>query len=432
MSASVADLLRRSAVFGRLTEPELRRIARLFKERRIHHGQQLFRQGDAADSLYVVVSGRLRISAADEAGHQKVLAFAAAGEMVGEMGVLSGEPRSATAVATDDTDLLQLRKADFDALLADDVDLMRDVGRVVAARRETTQRRVVDESSRGDGYRQGLVTTVWSPRGGAGTTTIATNLAVALAQRVPDRVVLVDLNLLFGHVPVLLNLTPRTSLAALSVVSLRQMDRENLEFYLSTHAESSLRVLSSVLRPEEGELVTAEHAQAAFDVLRRYFEHVICDMGRGFSDVNLTALEAAHNVVTVCTADREGIRGVAEQQRVVRELLGLPDAPLHYVLNHPSPYAAVSPQQLEHRLNLQLLASLPFGGDAPGRAALEGRPLVSRFPNSATSRAILGLAARVERQLAEVRALEPAIVAADEPPRSREEALARPPLSGRG
>jgi pilus assembly protein CpaE len=246
---------------------------------------------------------------------------------------------------------------------------------------------------------------VFSPRGGAGTTTIATNLAVALAHRTPDRVVLVDLNVLFGHVPLLLNLTPRTSLAAISAVSLRQMDRESFEFYLTTHADTSLRVLSGVLRPEDGELITAEQVRAVLELLRRHFVYVIVDMGRSFSEVNLSAIEVADNMLIVCTPDRVGIRAVSESQRIFRELLRLPGDPLQYVLNHPSPYTLMAAEELEQALQAHFVGTIPFGGDAPARAALEGRPLVTRWPNSVVSKSILSLATRFEQQAREAFAL---------------------------
>jgi pilus assembly protein CpaE len=321
--------------------------------------------------------------------------------------LLSGRPRSATVVASTDVELLQLRKVDFDQLAASQVDVLRGLARTVVRRNEATQRRAVEDTGPG-GYRQGLVTAVFSPRGGAGTTTIATNLAVALAERTPDRVVLLDLNVLFGHVPVLLNLVPRTSLAAISAVSLRQMDRENLEFYLTRHADSSLRVLCGALRPEQGELVTPEHARSAIDVTRAQFVHVIIDLGRSFSEVNLSAIEATHNLLVVCTPERVALRGVAESQRIFRELVHLPGEPMQYVLNHPSPYSGIPEQELERTLGARLLASIPYGGDAPTRAALEGHPLVMRSPNSPTARAIGHLAVLLEQQQEEVRALAPA------------------------
>src|SRR5438067_3637488 len=234
---SMTDVLKQAEVFGRLGDPELRKIRKLLRERRVDQNQVVFRQGDQADALYIVLAGRLRISVTSPTGHEKVLNFAGVGDVVGEMGLLSGDPRSATATTTSDAILLQLRKADFDSVLAKDVDFMRELARVIARRREATQQRAIDESNGGAGRREGLVSVVFSPRGGAGTTTIATNLAVALAHRTPDRVVLVDLNVLFRHIPLLLNLTPRTSLSAISAISLRSMDRESFEFYLTTHAD---------------------------------------------------------------------------------------------------------------------------------------------------------------------------------------------------
>jgi len=402
VSDSIIELLKHTDLFSRVSDRELRALAKLLKERHLKRNQILFRQGDTPDSLYVVTSGRLKISAPDKSGQEKVLAFLGAGEIVGEMGLLGGTPRSATAAGSTDVDLLQLRKADFDALVATNLDAMRDLARAVARRKEATQQRMTEE-----GYHDGLITTVFSPRGGAGTTTLATNLAVALAQRAPDRVVLLDLNLSFGHAPVLLNLVPRTSLSAISAVSLRQMDRENVDFYLTRHSDSSLRVLSGALRPEQGELVTGEHVKAVTEVMRKHFVHVIIDIGRSFSEVNLSAIESTHSLLIVCTPERIALRNVSETQRIVRELLHLPGDPMHYVVNHPSPYESLKEHEIERELGAQLLESIPFGGDAPARAALEGQPLVMRWPNSPTTKAINRIADRLEQQLAEVRALAP-------------------------
>jgi CRP-like cAMP-binding protein len=415
MRRSATDLLRQADVFARLPESELRKISKLLRERRLDRHQVLFRQGEPADALYVVVDGRLRISATDASKREKVLAFIGPGEIVGEMALMSGDPRSATATATMPAQLLQLRKADFDALLANNIDLMRELARVVARRREATQRRLLAETGGQQGRPQGMVTVLFSPRGGAGTTTIATNLAVALAQRAPDRVVLVDLNVLFGHVPLLLDLSPRTSLAAISPVALRQMERESFEFYLTTHSESSLRVLTSVLRPEQGELVTADHVKTAVELLRRHFVYVVIDLGRGFSEVNLAAIEAAHNMLMVCTPDRTGIRGATEFQRIFRDVLHFSGDPLQYILNHPWPYAFQAPERVEHMLNVLFVGSIPYGADAVARAALEGHPIVTRSPNSPVSKALVGIATRIEAQAGEVREIASARSSAADP-----------------
>ncbi|HEY3062103.1 MAG TPA: cyclic nucleotide-binding domain-containing protein [Chloroflexota bacterium] len=401
MRRSATDLLRRADVFARLPEPELRQIGKLLNERRIGRNHVLFRQGESAEAMYIVVDGRIRIATSQATGRERVLAFLGPGEIVGEMGLLSGDARSATATAVTETRVLQLSKADFDALLANNLNLMRELARVVARRRAATQRRLLAETSYEGRGPSGIVSVIFSPRGGAGATTLATNLAVALAHRAPDSVALVDLNVLFGHVPLLLDLNPRTSLAAISAASIRQMERETLEFYLTTHADSSLRVLAGVLRPEEGELVTSAHVKASLELLRRMFLHVIVDVGRGFSEPNLAALESAHNLLIVCTADRAGVRAVTECQRICRELLHLPHDPLQYLLNHPGPYLSLSPDQLEHVLNVRLISSIPYGGEAVARAALEGHPVVSRSPHSGFSKAVIGVAERMQAQIGE-------------------------------
>ena len=405
MGASVTDLLRQADVFARLPEPVLRTIGGLLHERRFKKDQVLFRQGEPSDSLYVILAGRVRISVADPAGREKVLAFSGAGDLVGELSLLSGEARSATALASTDVKALQLRRSDFDALLANNVVLMRELARVVGRRHEANQQRAFEETGERGDRPTGIITAIVAPRGGAGVTTIATNLAVALAHRAPDRVVLVDLHVLFGHVPVLLNLSPRTSLASISPVALRQMDRENLDFYLTTHAESSLRVLPSALQPEEAELVSGEHVSAVLELLKRQFQYVIVDVGRGFSEVSLAAIERAANIVIVCTPDRVGLRGVTECQRIFADLLHVPLAALQYVLNHPVPHALLSADQVQQSLQIHLVDSIPFGGDIPTRAALEGHPVVTRWPNSPVGKSLLGLAARLQQQAVEVAVL---------------------------
>jgi pilus assembly protein CpaE len=281
---------------------------------------------------------------------------------------------------------------------------MREMARAVSRRHAARQQRAFEESGeRDDGGRApGVITALFATRGGAGVSTIATNVAVALAHRAPDRVVLVDLNVRFGHVPVLLDLSPRTSLSSISTVSLRQMDRESLGFYLTTHPESSLRVLPAALQPDDADQVSGEHVSAVLEVLRREFQYVVLDVGRGFSEVTLAAIERSANIMQVCTPDRLGAHGVAECQRIFGDLLRLPLGGLHYVLNHPVPHASFSAEAFEQALGVRLVETIPFGGQVPMRAALEGHPIVTRWAGSPVGKSLLGLAARLEQQAAEI------------------------------
>src|SRR6266852_7282015 len=212
MASRVIELLHSMDIFADLPDVELSKIARLLKEHKVRENEAVFAQGDPGDSLYVVLQGRVRIATSDNYGRERVLAFYGPGEFFGDMAVVTGAPRSATASASTNLRVLQLRKDDFDVLVATSVGMMRGMLRVMVERQTAMNMRLSQEVGATTGDVRGQVTVVFSPRGGAGQTILTTNLAVALAELTPDRVAILDLDLLFGHVSMLLDLIPRTAL----------------------------------------------------------------------------------------------------------------------------------------------------------------------------------------------------------------------------
>jgi pilus assembly protein CpaE len=347
----------------------------------------------------------VKVAVTDHFGREKVLAFLGEGEFFGDMALLTGAPRSATVSATSNVRVLELRKDDFDVLVATNVEVMREMLQVMAQRQALINQRVAEESRAETGSARGLLTVVFSPRGGAGKSMIAANLAVALAQSMPDRVVLVDLDLLFGQIAVMLNLSPRTSLASVTTSALKSLDRESFSYYLTTHEESSLRVLIGASRPEEGEMVTGEHIKTVMDLLRRQFVHVVVDMNTTFSEANLTVLEIANQALLVATPELVAARDLKECQRIFLDLLGFPRQRFEYVLNHTSPYGGIAMEDLEQVLGATVAHEIPYGGPMPSLAALEGHPVVMKWPNSTISRALAAIAADLDRKAKEALAL---------------------------
>src|SRR5918911_1517091 len=405
MASKNQALLRKIDLFADLSAGELATVGRLLKEQKFAENQPIFAQGDRGDSLYIVTQGRVRIASTDHHGREKVLAFYGPGEFFGDMSMLSGAPRSASARATTPVQVLQLRKADFERLSAANVGLMQHMLQVMVQRQTAMNTRVSQEASATAGDANGLVTVVFSPRGGSGKTTVATNLAVALAEATPDRVAMVDLDLLFGHVPMLLDLAPRTALASITPGAIRGLDRESFAYYLAKHAESSLRVLVGTLRPEESELVTGEHVRAVLELLRRQFVHVVVDAGSRFSEPCLAAIESAERVLVVCTPEPVTLRDTRECQRVLRDLLNYPLTQVSYVLNRPLPYASLSADQVRSELGVDLLGDVPFGGEDVCKASLEGLPLVMKRSSNSASKALRNLARHIDRQAQELLAL---------------------------
>jgi pilus assembly protein CpaE len=232
---------------------------------------------------------------------------------------------------------------------------------------------------------------VFSPRGGSGKTTVATNLAMRNAYEYPDRTALLDLSLTFGHAAPLLGLSPSSSLAAIPAESLNDFDRRTLSNYLVEHP-STLKVLVAGNRPEEGEAVTAAHVRAALSAMKRQFGVTIVDCGSSFDEPTIAALELADKVVLLCAPELNSLRDLRECQRVFGEIIHLDKDKLCFVLNQPQPYAALTRQQFETALEQEMLMELPHAGESSHKAAARGEALVAAAPGSAFTKAIEKLA----------------------------------------
>ncbi|MEO8202025.1 MAG: cyclic nucleotide-binding domain-containing protein, partial [Gemmatimonadota bacterium] len=121
-SATPADpvgFLREVPIFANLNDRVLADLASLIEWRHVHGGGVLFRRGDEGDAMYMVVSGRLKVilERTDSARGARSLREATRGETVGELALVTGEPRSASVIALRDTELARLSRADFTRLL---------------------------------------------------------------------------------------------------------------------------------------------------------------------------------------------------------------------------------------------------------------------------------------------------------------------------
>ena len=96
------------ALFKELPEPGLQMLAERGRPRHFATGEVIMQQGDASDALYVITSGRVRVEREQAAETPLVLAELGPGDVIGEMGLLDGGPRSATVTATQDTETLEI------------------------------------------------------------------------------------------------------------------------------------------------------------------------------------------------------------------------------------------------------------------------------------------------------------------------------------
>jgi len=262
-------------------------------------------------------------------------------------------------------------------------------------RLQTTQRRYVpvgpvDQGPGGEGSTtQGQIIAVFSPKGGVGTSAIAANLAVALRQLTSKKVALVDGNLIFGDLGVIMNLVSTKTIADLAN-RINEIDRDLLNDVLMTHT-SQVKVLLAPPNPQTGELVTADHLRSILELLRKEFDYVVVDTQSSFQDRALAVLDMAERIVTLMTLEMPCIKNIKLFLEVA-ELLEYPGEKTILVLNKADNRLGIRVENVEE--NIQHKVALQIA-NAPQEMTLsinQGVPLVIEKRGHQTAKDIFALA----------------------------------------
>ncbi len=128
------SVLRSIPLFGTLKEADLHRLESRLVRRRYNGGEIVFHMGDEGGNLYILLSGRVKIMIPSEEGEEMILAILGAGEILGEISLIDGQPRSATVQAMKDTEVFCLYREDFLEVLQERFDVVLRVLEILAER----------------------------------------------------------------------------------------------------------------------------------------------------------------------------------------------------------------------------------------------------------------------------------------------------------
>jgi len=207
---------------------------------------------------------------------------------------------------------------------------------------------------------QSRIIVIASPRGGTGKSTVATNVAVALANAAPLDTVLVDLDLQFGDVGTLLNLKPVHSIAD-AFESSAVHDNLILKTFLTVHP-SGFYVLCAAESPTVSDKVSADQVGHLLQQLSSQFRYIIVDTSSGLKESTMTAIEAASDLVLVSTMDLASSRAMRKEISLLAELDLLPKA-RHIVLNYADRHSGVGVREIESSLGLPVDVVVPRSYD---------------------------------------------------------------------
>jgi MinD-like ATPase involved in chromosome partitioning or flagellar assembly len=241
--------------------------------------------------------------------------------------------------------------------------------------------------------RTGRVIAVMAGKGGSGKSVVATNLAVAIGLRNdPERVVIVDADLQFGDVALMLQVDPNRTLADV-VGQLDSLTDARLDAALLRH-ESGLRVLAAPLTPVQDDAIPAKSIVAVVDRLRSLYDTVVIDTGAIFGDGLITILEHADEVVAVVDMDLPSVKNAKVALDTLRGT-GFPMDRITLVVNRVNSKARLDLVELERSLGLRVGGSVPSDRLVP-QSVNEGIPLLALSPRSKVARSFMALAERLD------------------------------------
>jgi len=237
----------------------------------------------------------------------------------------------------------------------------------------------------------GTVVTVFGTKGGIGKTMLAANLAMALGHETSANVVLVDMDLRFGCVSVLLDVPSDKTLreAARDVDSITHL---NIRDYLFD-AGGGVWVLPGPQELEKWEAIAPDRLRRLIGVLSQSFDFVVLDTPGVLSDAVALALEQATLVLLITTQDVTSARNTLTALKVLTGW-SYPEERIKLVLNHPNPASGLEAGALTEALGRKIFWEIPYD-PAVARSAQLGKPLVLTSPRSEVAKSIVALARQI-------------------------------------
>ena len=248
----------------------------------------------------------------------------------------------------------------------------------------------------------GKIITFFSPKGGVGRTTIATNLAVALHQTTEKPVVLMDGSLPFGDIAVILNMSPKAKTLADLIGSFDQADSDVVESILVQHS-TGIKVLLAPPTPESTELIKGEDIKKVLELLRERYAYIVVDTWPSFQEQVITMLDVADVVLTLMTLEITSLKNVRVFMEIV-EKLGYGDDKVQLVANRNDSSGGIKASDVEASLGRKIPHTIVSDGRTLVLAVNRGVPFVTSNRESQVSKDIFTLAAKLAGGSAEAAA----------------------------
>ena len=250
----------------------------------------------------------------------------------------------------------------------------------------------------GVGVGAGKVITFYSPKGGSGCTTLATNLAVCLNNE-DTSVAIVDANLQYGDVAVFLNEQGKFSILDLAPRA-DEMDPDIVNDVMIRHSQSGIKILAAPMKPEQSDLVTGEQFSKVIRYLRSMYSYIILDTASALQNITASAINNSDLLILLTTQD---IPSIKNSRLFLDEIdaLGFERKRVIFVMNKFDKRIGITTEKVSENLKQEIAAVIPFE-ERVIVSVNRGIPFILVDKSRPLSRSILTLAEVVRKRLAEL------------------------------
>jgi len=203
----------------------------------------------------------------------------------------------------------------------------------------------------------GKIICVYSPKGGAGCTTVATNLAVSL--KTPEnQVCVVDTNLIYGDVAVFFNEHGKNSILDL-VGRANELDPDIVKDVMVTNKLTNLQLMAAPKEPELSDARKGEAISKIFTFMKQLYSFIIIDTTPQLTEIVQTSLDVADYIILLSTQDIPSIKN-AHQFLSIADASQIGREKIIFVMNRYDKRIAISPERVGQSLKQNVAVAIPF------------------------------------------------------------------------
>lgn len=244
---------------------------------------------------------------------------------------------------------------------------------------------------------QGKVISVYSPKGGTGCTTLATNIAIALHND-ETRVVLVDANLQYGDVAMFFNEQGKNTILDIAP-RVDELDPDIVEEIMIKHEASGVHILAAPQRPEQAEKISAEQFSKVLTYLRQLYAYIVVDTATTLTDVVLSAIDVSDAIILVTSQDIPAIKNARLFLDLI-QTIGVDRERIIFAMNKYDKRIGITPERISENLKQKVNAVIPLDERVVIPAVNRGVPFMLDNKTQPVAKGIFALAEAVRAQLA--------------------------------